>query len=207
MTPDFFVLTTAFAAIGGAALIAAGLAWLRPELDVAPRRAGAEAALVSLIGVAAIIYAGRGGVEPVIFVAALAALSVIDLRGLVLPDIVTLPLIGFGLVFALLTGLWEASERLIGAGLGFAAFWALGEAWYRLRGVDALGRGDAKLFSGIGAFLGWRALPDVALIAALAGIAFGLWRKSRGGDDAAPFGPALALGAVVIWAFGPVLSG
>ena len=100
----------------------------------------------------------------------LAALARNDQRERRLPDRLTLPLLGMGLVLAI----WRAGgvplSELVGAGGGFLLFWALGEAHLRLRGTDGLGLGDAKLLAA-GAWLGWRALPALILIAALGALA------------------------------------
>ncbi|MEX2520692.1 MAG: A24 family peptidase, partial [Paracoccaceae bacterium] len=71
----------------------------------------------------------------------------------------------------------------------------------------ALGRGDAKLFGAIGAFLGWAALPEAALAGALGGIGFALLRhRSAAAQAEIAFGPALILGALAVVLFGPVFG-
>ncbi len=136
----------------------------------------------------------------------LMALAAIDLREMVLPDALTLPLIAAGLVVAALA--WPRPlDHLIGAVAGGALFAALGWGWERLTGREALGLGDAKLFAAAGAWLGWQALPSVLMIAALAGLALALARAlaGRGGLEAPlPFGPALAAGFWLSWTLGPI---
>ena len=58
------------------------------------------------------------------------------------------------------------ADRIIGAVSGYALFAGLGLAYRRLRGVDGLGLGDAKLLAAGGAWLGWTAIPFVVLAAA-----------------------------------------
>lgn len=136
----------------------------------------------------------------------LLALSLIDLREMALPDLLTLPLIGVGLAVAAAAG-WQPLDHLIGAGLGFAGFAALGWGWERATGREALGLGDAKLFAAAGAWLGWQGLPSCMLIAALAGLGLALARAlagSGGLGQPLPFGPALAAGFWLTWALGPI---
>ncbi len=128
---------------------------------------------------------------------ALAALSWIDLRERRLPDRITLPLIVLGLaLFA-----WREHAipvaGLVGATAGFVLFWALGELHFRLRGIEGLGLGDAKLLAAAGAWLGWRALPALILIAALAALAWTLLGQPHRRDIA--FGPWLALAFLSLW--------
>ena len=56
-----------------------------------------------------------------------------------------------------------------------------------------MGFGDFKLLAAGGAWLGWQALPQVALLAAASGLAYALTARLRGRLDpgqALPFGPS-----------------
>ena len=74
---------------------------------------------------------------------ALLVLAVIDLRELVLPDIITLPLIaaGFAVAWAIDPALLVG--HLLGALGGFAAFALIAVAYRRVRAREGLGLGDA----------------------------------------------------------------
>ncbi len=133
-------------------------------------------------------------------IAVLIWLSVTDWREFRLPDIGTLPLIAIGVLLAMWRGGDLGLDHLIGAGAGFALFAAIGAAYFRTRGVDALGLGDAKLLAAAGAWLGWQALAPVILIAALAGIVVALARGAGRGAHI-PFGPPLAAAFAGIWIF------
>jgi leader peptidase (prepilin peptidase) / N-methyltransferase len=139
----------------------------------------------------------------------LLTLAAIDQRHLVLPDVLTLPLIPAGLLVAYGLGGSMLPDRLLGAIAGFAALSALAWTYRRLRDREGLGLGDAKLLAAAGAWLGWQALPSVVLIAAASGLALAL-ACSRGGDGLAwtskiAFGPHLALAFWLVWLFGPVV--
>ena len=73
---------------------------------------------------------------------------------------------------------------------------------------EAMGRGDLKFLAAIGAFLGWRAVLFSVFAGSLAGSLVGLATMAlgrRAWSAKIPFGPYLALGAVV-WMFcGPAL--
>jgi len=140
--------------------------------------------------------------------AALLALAWIDLRERRLPDRLTLPLIAAGLALAAWRdGGWPIAE-LIGASAGLCVFWALGEAHWRRRGTEGLGLGDAKLLAAAGAWLGWRALPLVVLVAALGALAFAALGRPRRREVA--FGPWLAMAFLALWLariLGPIQGG
>jgi leader peptidase (prepilin peptidase)/N-methyltransferase len=137
---------------------------------------------------------------------ALLALAWIDWHALRLPDVLTLPLTGAGLIMA-----WCDSQRsfysgVIGAACGYGALVAISLGYRWLRKREGLGRGDAKLLAAGGAWLGWAALPTVVLLAALLGLVLALAQRTRGvkltSQTMIPFGPALAMAIWLIWIYG-----
>ena len=127
----------------------------------------------------------------------LLAIARADLRTLRIPDPLNLALILTGLGLAA-TG-WHLTDHLIGALAGYALFWGIGEVHFRRTGREGLGLGDAKLFAGAGAWLGWQPLPFVLLIAALGGLVAALVQRWRGARAELAFGPWLAAGLWAMW--------
>ena len=128
----------------------------------------------------------------------LLLLCLIDIRQRRLPDVITLPLIAAGLIQgALELGGWPTA-RIVGACLGFGVFWVIGEAFWRWRGIEGLGQGDAKLLAGAGAWLGWTALPTVVLVASLGALLMELGQGAVAGRRIA-FGPWLAGAFWLCW--------
>ena len=78
-----------------------------------------------------------------LFGAALIVLFVIDLQHRILPNAITLPGVVIGVAASLLfePG-WLAS--IIGVAAGGGALWAVGEAYFRIRGEEGMGMGDAR---------------------------------------------------------------
>ncbi len=133
-------------------------------------------------------------------VCTLGTLTWIDLKTFRLPDILTLPLIGIGIIQGALFGLgWQASA--IGAAVGYAAFVALEIGFRKLRGKNGLGRGDAKLLAAGGAWCGWAGLPFIVLIASGLGLTALIFPSFRKLSDHGkiPFGPFLALAILIVW--------
>lgn len=162
------------------------------------------AAPVVLAGVTPVVLAAT-----VLLGAALASLSVIDLRHMRLPDALTLPLLGLGLGYAWLTGpellLWHG----FGAVAGYAGLLGVAEVYRRWRGRDGLGRGDAKLLAAGGAWVGAGGLASIVLLAALTAL-LGVAAMAAAGTaldrhSRIPFGPFLALGIWVVWLWGPLV--
>jgi len=138
--------------------------------------------------------------EFLIFISCLVMASFIDLDHFILPDIFTLSGIVIGLVGALVNPEREFMPAFLGVLMGGGFLWAIAYIYYALRKEEGMGGGDIKLLAWIGALLGWSSIPFVilssSLVGAVVGILFSL--KSKDGLKAViPFGPYLALGAVL----------
>lgn len=136
------------------------------------------------------------------------ALGVIDFETGYLPDALTIPLVFLGVLanaFDLFNG--TPGAAVIGMVAGFAAFRLVDLAFRRLRGMEGLGQGDAKLLAALGAWFGWAVLPPIVFLAALVAL-IGVGAAALQGakiDKATPvpFGPALVTaGALAMIAHG-----
>ncbi|WP_417518823.1 prepilin peptidase [Minwuia sp.] len=135
-----------------------------------------------------------------ILLLALLALSAIDLDHQILPDQIVLPMLWTGLLFNAFSVLTSPADAIVGAAVGFGALTAIRSGYRALRGVEGMGRGDAKLAAMIGAWLGLDAVLTTLLLAFLAGTMVALAAialKRMRTDQRMPFGPALAAGAFV----------
>ena len=137
------------------------------------------------------------GATPLL-VLVLVALARRDLVERRLPDRLTLPLSGIGLVLAAVRDRGVPASEIMGFVCGAGAFWAIGAAFRRLRGVDGLGLGDAKLLGAAGAWLGWAALPWLVALAASAALAMA-WARGIARREAIAFGPWLAGAFAALW--------
>ncbi|MEM5544407.1 A24 family peptidase [Sulfitobacter sp. AS92] len=142
---------------------------------------------------------------PDLFVASTTILAVflgllvrVDLREKRLPDRYTLPLIVMGLVLNAYVQAAVPTGEIWGAIVGYLAFWALGGLFFKLRGQEGLGLGDAKLVAAAGAWLGLEALPMVVLISALGALGFALIKQNKRTEQLA-FGPWLAAAFLILW--------
>jgi leader peptidase (prepilin peptidase) / N-methyltransferase len=168
------------------------------------------------------------------FSAAMISLIFIDAEHMILPNVITYPMlvialiirVGFPLIFGnsiffsdtfayplLNSGLPIWLNSLIGAILGGIAgggsLWAVGELWKRLRGIDAMGLGDVKMMFGVGALLGWRlTLLSIflgAFTGAIGGIFVMMKDREKGMQAQIPFGIFLGIGSFISLLFGDQL--
>ena len=125
----------------------------------------------------------------------LIALACIDSESGLLPDQLTLALLWCGLLANVPGSFTPLASAVVGAAAGYLLLWATFWGFKLVTGKDGMGYGDFKLCAAIGAWLGWQALPGVALLAAVAGIVYALPPILLGRRDrTAPirFGPFLA---------------
>ncbi|MDR1166691.1 MAG: prepilin peptidase [Deltaproteobacteria bacterium] len=167
------------------------------------------------------------------FVLALTAIAFIDLELMVIPNQLVYPTYLLGFIGALVSPdprlpgayFWDkfimagASPRLVsllggvaGFLLGFFFLFLVSRGYKLWRGRKGMGDGDPPLLGLIGLFLGWAAVPPVALLATILGLlavialaSGGKLKEARAEELALKpiaFGPFLALAAVIWYLYG-----
>jgi len=168
--------------------------------------------LLTALSAVALYFRVGFGVEWVVmflFVAALIIISFIDLDHRIIPDLISLPGVVVGFVLSLRGEPGPISSGigiLAGGGLLLAVAWG----YHAATGREGMGGGDIKLLGMIGAFLGWKSVPFTMLLSSLTGSIVGvtlMWWTSSDTKYAIPFGPFLALGAVIYIFCGEELIG
>jgi leader peptidase (prepilin peptidase)/N-methyltransferase len=159
-----------------------------------------------VVGVAAgLVAPGWEGVAGAVFGWLLLALAAIDLAAFWLPNALTAALALTGIVdgFFFQPG-WL--DRIAGGVIGYGLL-ALARFTYRhIRGREGLGGGDARMFAGIGLWLGASMLAPVLLAASLIGLAAALAARLAGREmtmtTRLPLGTLLAIAAFPAWIYG-----
>lgn len=139
------------------------------------------------------------------FVSALIVITVIDLYHQIIPDVISLPGIGVGLLVSLIIPQITFSNSLIGVLLGGGSLFLVATLYQWLFKREGMGGGDVKLLAMIGAFLGWKAVILTILLSSLIGSVTGITimvLKGKNFKYAIPFGPFLSLGAVISLFYG-----
>jgi leader peptidase (prepilin peptidase)/N-methyltransferase len=139
----------------------------------------------------------------------LIALTMIDVDHQLLPDDLTLPLLWLGLLVNTQGSLVPLQDAVFGAIGGYMVLWSIYWAFKLLTGKEGMGFGDFKLLAALGAWLGWKALPQIILLSSLVGAVVGIALmvfKSRGRDVPIPFGPYLASAGFLALLWGDEIS-
>jgi len=139
---------------------------------------------------------------------ALLIVSCIDLAHTIIPNAITLP----GTVVGLGASLWltpvGGGNAVLGVLVGGGLFLLIAVLSASILQREGMGGGDIKLIAMIGAFLGWHAVLVTiflgAVLGALVGTVLMLVRR-QGRKEPVPFGPFLALGALLTMVWGDTI--
>lgn len=125
----------------------------------------------------------------------LIVLTVIDLRTMLLPDSITLPLLWLGIGLSFWSIFTSMDASVAGAMFGYLSLWSVFQLFKLITGKEGMGFGDFKLFAALGAWLGWQALPMIILLSSIVGAVVGICLivfRRQGREVPIPFGPYLA---------------
>jgi leader peptidase (prepilin peptidase)/N-methyltransferase len=142
------------------------------------------------------------------FVSSLIVISFIDLDYKIIPDVISVPGVAAGFLCSFGLSRITYIDSLLGIALGGGTLLAVAFIYYAITKHEGMGGGDVKLLAMIGAFLGPKAVIATIFISSLLGSAVGLLMIMLKGKDrkyAIPFGPFLAIGAVIFLFWGEPL--
>ena len=132
----------------------------------------------------------------------------IDLKHFIIPNEITFPMMALGFVKSFdpnLNSLFpNYVNSLIGGLFGYSIIWLIIFFYKVLRNKEGMGLGDAKLFSVIGFWFGWVAIPFVIFsssIIALSSVIPSLLKKNKTLSSEIPFGPFIILGCLAFIIF------
>ena len=94
-------------------------------------------------------------------------------------------------------GIGAVGGVALGALVGGALIYAMGVLGGAVFKKEAMGGGDVKLMAFIGSVIGWKLVVLAFFIAPFTGAIVGIAQKRRKGPDTIPYGPHLALAAVI----------
>ncbi|HEX9022391.1 MAG TPA: prepilin peptidase [Geobacteraceae bacterium] len=140
-----------------------------------------------------------------IFCSAMVVVTFIDLEHQIIPDSISLPGIVLGFIFSFFIPRFGWVNSLIGIAVGGGSLLLVAYGYQFLTKKEGMGGGDIKLLAMMGAFFGWRAVLFIIFVSSLIGSVIGIAVMLARREDsklAIPFGPFLALGAILYIFFG-----
>jgi len=139
-----------------------------------------------------------------LFFSALVVLSVIDSKFQLVPNSISISLIVVSILYNFLFHPDLIKDSILGALGGYLFFFLIERLFKHLKGIEGLGRGDAKVFASMGALMGWQYLPYILLAASVLGLLsvfiFFIIKKKPYRElknYSIPFVPALSFGLLI----------
>ena len=134
---------------------------------------------------------------------------VIDLKNYIIPDSLNFSLILLGIIknFFPETSLnlnQDMFQTLIGGAIGYFLIWIIIFSYKKIRSIEAMGLGDAKLLSGFGFLFGLKSVFIILFVASIIGLAYSVPKLFTGKSSlktAIPFGPFLIISAIVYYLY------
>lgn len=136
-----------------------------------------------------------------LFSSLLITCSFIDIKHMIIPDVISIPMILLSPLIVIVHPELTWIDAGIGAFVGGFSLYAIAWIYYILRSEVGMGMGDVKLLAAIGGWLGYQAIIPTIFYGSILGSFFGLLGILLSGKldlkTAIPFGPFLALGAII----------
>jgi leader peptidase (prepilin peptidase)/N-methyltransferase len=136
----------------------------------------------------------------ILFFSLLIVLFFADLETGLLPDTVTFPGMGAGIVLSFFSlGFGQSMAGFVVGGLTGAVTRQVGTALFK---KEAMGLGDVKLIAMLGVFLGWQKVLLAFFIAPFLALPFSLYFHFIRHESTLSYGPFLCLAGAMCYAYG-----
>lgn len=158
----------------------------------------------------------------IVLIYSLIVITFIDLEHLIIPNVITFPGIGVGIIFNLIITNWGYASTLLntpdlknflrlisevpimssilGVLIGGGLLYFIGFLYEVIRKREGMGMGDVKLLAMLGAFLGWQGVIFIVFLSSIIGTVIGLsiiLYQRENLKYAIPFGPFLSIAAII----------
>ena len=134
-----------------------------------------------------------------VFVSLMIVCSAIDLKYMIIPDVISIPMILVTPIIVYYHPELDWKSALFGVVVGGGVLYFVAWIYWMLRREIGLGFGDVKLLAAVGGWLGVQAIVPTILIGSVLGTVVGmgalLVNRQMSLKSALPFGPFLAFGA------------
>jgi len=141
-------------------------------------------------------------------IASLVVITFIDIDHRIIPDVISLPGIPLGFAASFFLPAITYVDSLLGILVGGGSLLLVAWVYSLITHKEGMGGGDIKLLAMIGAFVGWKGVLLTIFLSSAIGTLCGLMVMIRSGKNmklAIPFGPFLAIGAMIYIFFGKAL--
>tara|TARA_B100000686_G_scaffold176756_1_gene183775 strand:+ start:44 stop:820 length:777 start_codon:yes stop_codon:yes gene_type:complete len=137
----------------------------------------------------------------------------IDLKYLIIPDVLNFTLISLAMVKNFIPNFqsdftYDINQSIIGGIVGYLIIWLIIFLYKKIKNIEAMGLGDAKLMTAVGLFFGWEAVFLILFCSAILGLISvipSLLNKSKNIKSQIPFGPFILISSIIYYFTGNFL--
>ncbi len=143
-----------------------------------------------------------------VFISVLLVITFIDIDHRIIPDVISMPGIPLFFLASFAVPSLTYKDSLLGIILGGGSLYMVALSYLLLAKREGMGGGDIKLLAMMGGLLGWKGVLFTIFVSSAIGTVIGTAIMLASHKDmklALPFGPFLALGAVIYIFFGQEL--
>ena len=164
-----------------------------------------------------LIYLNYNDLSTIIFLSILSLLFIIiffiDLENFIIPDSLNFSIMALALFKNFLpisdtSFIQDINQSIIGGMVGYSIIWLIIYLYKKIKKIEGMGLGDAKLMAGIGLLFGWQSVPFVLFISALLGLIFvlpSLINKQKNMSSEISFGPFIIAACLIYFTYGDFL--
>ncbi|MEZ4525452.1 MAG: prepilin peptidase [Desulfobacterales bacterium] len=135
-----------------------------------------------------------------VFISVLLVITFIDMDHRIIPDVISLPGIPLFFLASFAVPSLTYKDSLLGIILGGGSLYMVALSYLLLTKREGMGGGDIKLLAMMGGLLGWQGVLFTIFVSSAIGTVIGtaiMLARHKNMKLALPFGPFLALGAVI----------
>ena len=137
----------------------------------------------------------------------------IDLKHLIIPDTLNFTLMGLAILKNFIPNFesnftYDLGQSIIGGIAGYSIIWLIIFLYKKIKNVEAMGLGDAKLMTAIGFLFGWESVFFILFLSAVLGLISvipSLLNISNNLKTHIPFGPYIVISSVIYYFTGNFL--
>ena len=131
----------------------------------------------------------------------------IDLKHFIIPDVLNFTLMGLAILKNFIPNFesnftYDLNQTIIGGIVGYSIIWLIILLYKKIKNIEAMGFGDAKLMLAIGLLFGWQSVFFILFLSAILGLISvipSLLNKSKNFKTQIPFGPYIVISSVIYY--------
>ena len=131
----------------------------------------------------------------------------IDLKHLIIPDTLNFTLMGLAILKNFIPNFesnftYDLGQSIIGGIAGYSIIWLIIFLYKKIKNVEAMGLGDAKLMTAIGFLFGWESVFFILFLSAILGLISvipSLLNNSKNFKTKIHFGPYIVISSIIYY--------